>query len=43
MISMSEPPPKNYYKVTVLIHEGADILDFTGPMQMMLHVTYNHK
>ncbi|KAJ5631864.1 uncharacterized protein N7484_011964 [Penicillium longicatenatum] len=40
---MSEPPPKNYYKVAVLIHEGADILDCTGPMQVILHVTYNHK
>ncbi|KAJ5778727.1 ThiJ/PfpI family protein [Penicillium odoratum] len=37
---MSEPPPKKKYKVAVLIYHGADILDFTGPMQVMSHVSH---
>ncbi|KAJ6084617.1 ThiJ/PfpI family protein [Penicillium sp. IBT 16267x] len=40
---MLEPSPNKKYKVAVLIYGGADILDFTGPMQVMSHVTYNHK
>jgi len=27
----------------LLIYEGADLLDFTGPMQVMSHATHNHK
>lgn len=26
-----------------LIYEGADLLDFTAPMQVISHVTQNHK
>ncbi|KAJ5935821.1 ThiJ/PfpI family protein [Penicillium verhagenii] len=38
---MSAPSPKKNYKVAVLIYGGANILDFTGPMQVMSHITHN--
>lgn len=30
-----------YYKVAVLVFEGADILDFTGPIEILSHVSHN--
>ena len=32
---------KKYYKAGVLLFTGADILDFTGPMEVLLHVLHN--
>ncbi|KAJ5908616.1 ThiJ/PfpI family protein [Penicillium taxi] len=32
---------KQYYKVGVLVFHGADILDFTGPMEVLCHVLHN--
>jgi transcriptional regulator GlxA family with amidase domain len=38
---MSSAPPKQYYKVGVLLFQGADILDFAGPMEVLSHVSHN--
>lgn len=38
---MSAPLAKQYYKVGMLLFEGGDILDFTGPMEVLSHVTHN--
>ncbi|PKY03809.1 class I glutamine amidotransferase-like protein [Aspergillus campestris IBT 28561] len=35
-------PPKKYYKVAVLIFKGVDLLDFTGPLEILSHVSHNH-
>ncbi|KAJ5734030.1 ThiJ/PfpI family protein [Penicillium malachiteum] len=40
---MSDPSPRTHYKVAVLVYEGANILDFTGPMQVLSHVSPNHQ
>ncbi|KAJ5621874.1 ThiJ/PfpI family protein [Penicillium herquei] len=39
---MSDTSPRANYKVAVLVYEGANILDFTGPMQVFSHVSPNH-
>ncbi|KAJ5114001.1 ThiJ/PfpI family protein [Penicillium angulare] len=31
-----------YYKVAVLVYEAADLLDFTGPMEVLSHALHNH-
>lgn len=33
--------PKRYYKVAVLLFDGVDILDFTGPVEILSHVSHN--
>lgn len=33
---------KSVYEVAVLLFEGADILDFAGPMEMLSHFSYNN-
>lgn len=33
---------KYYAKVGVLLFEGADLLDFAGPMEVLSHVLHNH-
>ncbi|KAJ5182505.1 ThiJ/PfpI family protein [Penicillium capsulatum] len=38
---MSSSPEHQYYKVGVLLFEKADILDFTGPMEVLSHVSHN--
>lgn len=35
------PPPKRYYKVAVILFDGVDILDFTGPIEVLSHVSHN--
>ncbi|KAJ5730880.1 ThiJ/PfpI family protein [Penicillium malachiteum] len=40
---MSNASPRTNYKVAVLVYEGASILDFTGPMQVLSHVSPNHQ
>ncbi|CAI7600512.1 unnamed protein product [Penicillium manginii] len=32
---------KQYYRVGVLLFQGVDILDFTGPMEVLSHVSHN--
>lgn len=39
--AMSTMSAHVYYKVGVLLFEGGDILDFTGPMEVLSHVSYN--
>lgn len=39
--AMSTKPSKSYYKVGVLLFERGDILDFTGPMEVLSHVSHN--
>lgn len=34
-------PAKPYYNVGVLLFEGGDILDFTGPMEVLSHASHN--
>lgn len=34
-------PTQEYYKVGVLLFQGADILDFAGPMEVLSHVSHN--
>lgn len=38
---MSSTSENEYYKVGVLLFEKADILDFTGPMEVLSHVSHN--
>lgn len=38
---MSSISAKQYYKAGVLLFHGADILDFTGPMEVLSHVSHN--
>lgn len=38
---MSSTPGKYYAKLGVLLFEGADLLDFTGPMEVLSHVLHN--
>ncbi|KAJ5177211.1 ThiJ/PfpI family protein [Penicillium canariense] len=38
---MSATPQNQYYKVGVLLFQGADILDFTGPVEVLSHVSHN--
>lgn len=38
---MSSTTENGYYKVGVLLFEKADILDFTGPMEVLSHVSHN--
>lgn len=38
---MSSTTANRYYKVGVLLFEGVDILDFTGPMEVLSHVSHN--
>lgn len=38
---MAATEPKQYYKVGVLLFQGVDILDFTGPMEVLSHVSHN--
>jgi transcriptional regulator GlxA family with amidase domain len=38
---MSTTPGKQYYNVGVLLFQGADILDFAGPMEVLSHVLHN--
>jgi putative intracellular protease/amidase len=38
---MSTMPGKQYYTVGVLLFQGADILDFAGPMEVLSHVSQN--
>ena len=38
---MSSTPENQYYKVGVLLFHRADILDFTGPMEVLSHVSHN--
>ncbi|KAJ5992175.1 ThiJ/PfpI family protein [Penicillium sp. IBT 35674x] len=38
---MSSTPEKYYAKVGVLLFEGADLLDFAGPMEVLSHVLHN--
>ncbi|KAJ5707866.1 ThiJ/PfpI family protein [Penicillium malachiteum] len=40
---MPDTSPRTNYKVAVLVYEGANILDFTGPMQVLSHVSPNHQ
>lgn len=35
-------PDKKVYQVAILIHPHAEILDFTGPMEMFSETTYNN-
>ncbi|KAJ5536083.1 ThiJ/PfpI family protein [Penicillium frequentans] len=39
---MSSTTEKYYAKVGVLLFEGADLLDFAGPMEVLSHVLHNH-
>lgn len=39
---MSSTPEKYYAKLGVLLFEGADLLDFAGPMEVLSHVLHNH-
>lgn len=39
---MSSTPEKCYAKLGVLLFEGADLLDFAGPMEVLSHVLHNH-
>ena len=39
---MSSPSERQYSKVGVLVFTGADLLDFTGPMEVLSHVLHNH-
>lgn len=34
-------PSQKYYKVGVLLFDGADILDFAGPIETLSHVSHN--
>ncbi|KAJ6110772.1 ThiJ/PfpI family protein [Penicillium sp. IBT 16267x] len=38
---MSSAPDKYYAKLGVLLYEGADLLDFAGPMEVLSHVLHN--
>lgn len=38
---MASTNSKKYYKVGVLLFQGVDILDFTGPMEVLSHVSHN--
>lgn len=38
---MSTKTDKQYYNVGVLLFQGADILDFAGPMEVLSHVSHN--
>lgn len=38
---MSTMPGKQYYNIGVLLFQGADILDFAGPMEVLSHVSHN--
>lgn len=38
---MASNTPEKYYKVGVLLFQGVDILDFTGPMEVLSHVSHN--
>ncbi|KAJ5089077.1 ThiJ/PfpI family protein [Penicillium argentinense] len=38
---MATANPKLYYKVGVLLFDRADVLDFTGPMEVLSHVSHN--
>lgn len=38
---MASTNSKQYYKVGVLLFQGVDILDFTGPMEVLSHVSHN--
>ncbi|KAJ5688867.1 hypothetical protein N7462_003259 [Penicillium macrosclerotiorum] len=38
---MSATPENQYYRVGVLLFQGTDILDFTGPMEVLSHVSHN--
>ncbi|KAJ5907153.1 Isonitrile hydratase-like protein xanA [Penicillium subrubescens] len=38
---MSTTTDKQYYHVGVLLFQGADILDFAGPMEVLSHVSHN--
>ncbi|KAF3396433.1 hypothetical protein F1880_006639 [Penicillium rolfsii] len=38
---MSVTAEKQYYNVAVLLFQGADILDFAGPMEVLSHVLHN--
>lgn len=38
---MSATVEKHYYNVGVLLFQGADILDFAGPMEVFSHVSHN--
>lgn len=38
---MSSTPDKHYAKLGVLLYEGADLLDFAGPMEVLSHVLHN--
>lgn len=38
---MASTQSKRYYKVGVLLFQGVDILDFTGPMEVLSHVSHN--
>ncbi|CEJ59974.1 hypothetical protein PMG11_08571 [Penicillium brasilianum] len=38
---MSATAKKQYYNAGVLLFPGADILDFTGPMEVLSHVLHN--
>ncbi|KAJ6015906.1 ThiJ/PfpI family protein [Penicillium herquei] len=40
---MSDASPRTNYKVAVLVYEDVNILDFTGPMQVLSHVSPNHQ
>ena len=39
--TMSTMPGKQYYNVGILLFQGADILDFAGPMEVLSHVSHN--
>ena len=34
--------PKTYYKAAVIIFHGVDLLDFTGPLEILSHASHNH-
>jgi transcriptional regulator GlxA family with amidase domain len=38
---MSSTPEKYYARTAVLLFEGADLLDFAGPMEVLSHVLHN--
>ncbi|KAJ5273786.1 ThiJ/PfpI family protein [Penicillium angulare] len=40
---MSDITPKTNYKVAVLIYEGVNVLDFTGPMQVLSHASHDYE
>ena len=33
---------RKVYQVAVVVFNGADVLDFAGPVEMLTHVSYNH-